>query len=91
MRDFTCLVILVMCVSHLTAEYFLLETEDKDKVKVKVPVPGTFGEVIFSDGSGDEATDGDESSEEGSDYVDPPPPSNKPTTMDPAFWLRYVK
>ena len=88
MRDFTCLVILVMCVSHLTADYFLLETEDEDKGK---PLDLAFLERSMYDGSGDEANDGDESSEEGSDYVDPPPPSNKPTTMDPAFWLRYVK
>ena len=84
MRDFTCLVILVMCVSHLTAEYFLLETEDEEKGKSLASLEG-------SDGSGDEATNGDESLEAGSDYADPPPPSTKPTTIDYLWYLRYHK
>ena len=82
MKDLTCLVILVIYVGHLTAEYFLLETEDEDNSKSGVPLAG------FPDGSGVEA---DESLEAGSDYADPPPPSTKPTTIDYLWYLRYHK
>ena len=89
MKDLTCLVILAMCVSHLTAEYLLLETEDDDKSF------GPLGPLAGEDGSGEEAAtlyslpNGDKS---GSDYGNPPS-SSKPTTedYDPLFWMRYVK
>ena len=85
MKDLTCLVILAMCVSHLTAEYLLLETEDDDK---------SLDPLAGEDGSGEEAAtlyslpNGDKS---GSDYGDPPS-SSKPTTeeYDPDWILRYT-
>ena len=89
MKDLTCLVILAMCVSHLTAEYLLLETEDDDKSF------GPLGPLAGEDGSGEEAAtlystlpNGDKS---GSDYGNPPS-SSKPTTeeYDPDWILRYT-
>ena len=74
------LITLVMCVSYLTADYLLIETEDDDMVSLEDDI----------------VSEEDRSSvwKSGQDFADPPPsppPTPPSDDYDPSFWTRWIK